>query len=205
MRSFLVLSVIVLFALQTTSSAQIEKIKLAGRHTIFVESGFKTNSTTSASTNLSGVEVKTGFIGSINYGYWFDEEWALSFGAGVFGAGASTRFNGVDTKAVMPILFGMRYYPAALALGSVGRVYAGLALGQYVGSGTRVKTLFTTETFSESVFGGEASFGIDLFVTSWFKFGPKLSYHFLGDFNELVGIKKNLSGAGFSVELGFVL
>lgn len=205
MRRSLTLLIITLFAVQTTSFSQIEKIKLAGRHTIFVESGFKTNSNTSVTTNLSGVEVKTGFIGSINYGYWFDEEWALSFSAGFFGAGTSAQFNGVETKAVMPILFGMRYYPAALAMGSVGRVYGGLALGQYMGSGTRVKTPFTTETFSESVFGGEVSAGVDLFVTSWFKFGPKLSYHFLGDFNELVGIKKNLSGAGFSVEFGFVL
>lgn len=35
MRRFLVLSIIALFAIQTTSSAQIEKINLAGRHTIF--------------------------------------------------------------------------------------------------------------------------------------------------------------------------
>lgn len=141
----------------------------------------------------------------MNYGYWFDEEWSLTFSAGVFGAGTSVRYNNVETKAVIPVLFGMRYYPAKFSLGSVGRVYAGLALGRYMGSGTRVRALFTTETFTESVFGGESSLGVDLFVTSWFKLGPKLSYHFLGDFSEIVGTKKNLSGAAFSFDFGFVL
>lgn len=205
MKNFLILSIITLLAIQMSLSAQIEKINLAGKHTIFVESGFKTNSSTSVTTNLSAVEVKTSFIGSINYGYWFDEEWSLTFSAGVFGAGTSAKYNGVETNAIMPLLFGARYYPEKLSLGSVGRIYAGLALGQYVGSGTRAKTLFATETFTESVFGGEASIGCDLFVVSWFKFGPKLSYFFLDDFKEVIGAEKNLSGAAFSFDFGFVL
>ena len=205
MKRNIFISIIILFVIHTFTNAQIEKINLAGRHSIFVESGFKANSNTSVTTNLSGVDVKTGFIGSINYGYWFDEEWSLTFSAGIFGAGTSVRYNNVEAKAIIPILFGARYYPEKLSLGSVGRVYAGLAVGQYMGSGTRVKTLLQTETFSESVFGGEGSIGVDLFVVSWFKFGPKLSYFFLSDFKEIIGTEKNLSGAAFSLDFGIVL
>jgi len=205
MKNILTLAIIALLALQATSSAQVEKINLIGRHTLFIEGGLKANSNTSVTTNLSGVEVKTGFLGSMNYGYWFDNEWSLTLSAGIFASGTSAKFNNVETNAIIPLLFGIRYYPEKISLGSVGRVYAGLALGQYMGNGTRTGTLLTTETITESVFGGEASIGCDLFFTSWFKFGPKLSYFFLGDFKEVIGDRKNLSGAAFSFDFGFVL
>lgn len=205
MKRNIILSVIILFVIHTSANAQIEKINLSGRHTIFFESGFKMNSKTAAVTNAASVEAKTGFVGSLSYGYWFDEEWALTFSGGVFGAEANVKYNNVESNAIMPILFGARYYPAKLALGSVGRFYTGLALGTYVGTATRTKTAFTTETISESVFGGQALIGIDLFVASWFKFGPKLSYYFLSDFKEIIGSEKNLSGAAFSIDFGFVL
>lgn len=205
MKRSIILAVITLFAIQTASFGQIEKTNLAGRHTLFFESGVKTNSKTSVVTNPAGVETKAGVIGSLNYGYWFDEEWALNFSAGLFGAEASTSFNGVETNAIIPILFGVRYYPQNFSLGSVGRVYIGLAAGQYLGSAAKTKVFATIETINESVFGAQATVGVDLFVASWFKFGPKLSYHVLGDFSEIIGTKKNLSGGGFSVDIGFVL
>lgn len=203
MRRFFVLSIIALFAIHTTSSAQIENMNLAGRHTIFLESGFKTNSKTTSTTTGGTVEASTGFIGSLNYGYWFDEEWALTFSGGVFGAEANIKFNNVSANAIMPILFGARYYPVKLALGSVGRFYAGIALGQYIGSAAKTSGL-VTQTINESVFGGQASIGCDFFVASWFKFGPKLSYYILSDFKEIIGTEKNLSGAGLSIDFGFI-
>ena len=204
MKRIIVLSIITLLAIQTTSSAQIEKMNLAGRHTIFMEGGFKTNSKTTSTIVNGTVEATTGFIGSLNYGYWFDEEWALTFSGGVFGAEADVKYNNVSANAIMTILFGARYYPVKLALGSVGRFYAGLALGQYVGSAAKTSGL-VTRTINESVFGGQASIGCDLFVASWFKFGPKLSYYLLNDFKEIIGTEKNLSGAAFSFDFGFVL
>jgi hypothetical protein len=205
MKRILVLSIIPLLLIQMSLLAQNEKIRLAGRHTLFMESGFKSNSTTSVVVNSSTVETKAGFIGGINYGYWFDEQWGLTLSVGLFGAETSTKFNGVETSAIIPVLFGIRFYPESFSLGSIGRPYAGLSLGQYMGFATKVKSVFNTETVNEPAFGGEASVGVDLFVASWFKIGPKFSYHFLGDFSEVIGTKKNLSGASFSVEFGFVL
>jgi hypothetical protein len=204
MKRILLLSIVPLLMFQASLFAQNEKVSLAGRHTLFIESGFKSNSTTSVVVTSGTVETKAGFIGGINYGYWFDEQWGLTLSVGLFGAETSTKFNGVETSAIIPVLFGIRFYPEGLSLGSVGRPYAGLSLGQYLGFATKVKNLFTTETVSEPIFGGEVSAGVDLFVASWFKIGPKFSYHFLGDYSEVIGAKKNLSGASFSVEFGFV-
>lgn len=191
--------------LSTAAIAQPEPVKLLGRHTITIEGGTKTNSNTSVIVNGGDVDVKSGFIGSLNYGYWFDEEWAVTLSVGGFGMGAKTTFNNVETSSVMPILFGVKYYPQKLAMGAVGRVYAGLAAGSYMGFATKVQNFFSTKAISESVFGGQVSVGMDFFVASWFRLGPKLAYHLMGDFSEVIGTKKNLSGAAFSLEFGVVL
>jgi hypothetical protein len=205
MKKLILLGIFCALIFQTTSIAQLEPVKLMGRHTITVEGGAKTNSNTSVTTGASGVDVKSGFVGSLNYGYWFDEEWAITLSVGGFGMGAKTSFNNVETSSVMPILFGAKYYPSKLALGAVGRIYFGLAAGDYMGFATKTQNIFNNSVVSESVFGGQLSAGMDFFVASWLKFGPKLSYHFMGDFSEVIGTKKNLSGAAFSVEFGIVL
>jgi hypothetical protein len=205
MKKNTVIIFICILAFQATSTAQLEPIKLLGRHTITFEGGAKTNSNISVITNTSGVETKTGFVGSFNYGYWFDEEWAISLSAGVFGAGASTKYNIIGINSILPFLFGVKYYPAKLAMGSVGRFYAGLAVGDYVGVATKTSNLMNQTVVTESSFGGQVSVGVDLFIASWFKLGPKLSYHFLGNYSENIGATKNLSGAAFSLEAGFVL
>jgi len=204
MERWLFLIIVSLLVIQTNASAQNEKINLTGRHALFLDGGFKTNSTTSVVVTGGSVETKTGFIGNFNYGYWFDNEWSLTLSAGVFGAEASTNYNNVETNAIIPILFGIRYYPEKLSLGQVGRFYAGLSLGEYMGFATKTKTAFSTETVNEAVFGGQASIGIDLFAAPWFKVGPKFSYHFISDYSEVIGVKKNLSGAAFALEFGFV-
>ena len=201
--------IIAVFFFQPISFAQTEPIKLLGSHSITIECGTKTNSTISTSTSLSGIDVKAGFIGSLCYGYCFDEEWAFTLSGGVFGAGVNTTFNNVETNAVLTFLTGIKYYPTELSLGSKGRVYVGLSLGQYTVFATRsIRTESIngplTETINESVFGGQASVGIDFFIAAWFKIGPKLSYHFMGDFEQAIGTKKNLSGTAFSLEIGSV-
>ena len=205
MKRCLYFTVILFLVLQSASFSQSEPINLSGRHSIFIDGGFKTNSTTSVIISTGTIETRTGFVGGINYCYWFDNELAMTLSAGVFGTSTSTKFNGVETSGIVPLLFGIRYYPEKLSLGSKGRFYAGLSLGQYIGFATKVKTFFATETISESVFGGAAVLGIDVFVASWFKIGPKLSYHFLSDYSEIIGTKKNLSGTAFAIEIGFVL
>lgn len=204
MKRIMAFAILFFFISNSFLFAQTEKLDLAGKHTLFFESGFKTNSTTSAVTNPAAVETKTGFIGNFGYGYWFEDEWTLTITAGVFGAESTTKYNGVESNAIVPILFGVKYYPSKLAAGSAGRFYAGLALGTYMGFATKTEMWGSTSSVNESVIGAQASVGFDFFVASWFKIGPKLSYHLLSDFEEIMGAKKNLSGGSFSVDFGFV-
>jgi len=211
MKKITLIIFICILALQAASTAQVEPVKLSGRHALTLEGGAKAHSNTSVVTNTNGVEAKTGFVGTVNYGYWFNEEWALSLSAGMFGAGVNTKYSyfntnsSVETNAIMLFLVGVKYYPEKLALGSVGRVYAGLAFGDYVGFATKTSNFMGQTVVSESSFGGQISIGVDLFIASWFKVGPKLSYHYMGDYSEVIGTTKNLSGTAFSVEVGFVL
>jgi hypothetical protein len=203
-RIFLLLA-FTLFMIHTSAFAQEKLTQLAGRHTIFFNGGVKTNSNSTVSITSGTIEAKTGFLGGVNYGYWFNEQWALTAGIRMFGSATTIKLFNIETSSVIPVLVGIRFYPTAFALGDIGRAYAAISLGEYFGSATQTKNLFHVENIEESVFGGEAAVGVDLFIASWCKVGPQLSYLFLDDYKEILGLKKNLSGIAFSVEFGFVL
>jgi hypothetical protein len=179
-------------------------MNLKGRHSITMSMGFKTNSTMTTNINPFGVETHSGFVGSIAYGYWFDNQWAINFEGGILGAETSAKFYDVSTKSIIPILFGIKYYPAFLSMGDVGRVYGGINFGAYIGFSTQSSYWLNDEIISENVFGVQPIIGVDLFVADWLKIGPSLSYHILGDFNEIIYPKKNYSGLEFLVNFGVV-
>jgi hypothetical protein len=185
--------------------AQSESFTLKGHHTIFFEGGVKTNSNSTVSITSGTIEAKTGFLGGVNYGYWFSEEWELTAGAKMFGSATTVKLFNIETSSVIPVLVGIRFYPQALAIGEIGRAYAGISLGAYFGSATQTKGLFHVENIEESVFGGEAVLGLDFFVAPWCKVGPQFSFLFLDDYKQILGLKKNLSGVAFCLEFGFVL
>ncbi len=192
------------FLLMLSSSITAQNNILKGKHSIYFESGFKTNSQTSVVTAFNSVETKTGFIGSLNYGYFWDEEWALNFSAGIFGAETNTKFNNTEVSGIASVLFGIRYYPANLSLGDIGRVYVGSSIGQFIGFATQTKGLYGSETLNESVLGAQIIVGLDWYIASWFKIGPSFSYYFMEDFKKVIGTEKNMSGGGFSFDFGFL-
>ena len=181
-----------------------EPLPLKGRHAITLGGGMKMNSQTVVSVSPAGIDLKSGFVGSLTYGYWYDSDWQVNLSVGVFGAGTRDSFRGVSTGAIAHIHVGMSYYPSQLALGAVGRPYISVAGGAYTGSATQVGFI-GAGTVQETVPGGRASIGIDFFPTSWMKMGPALSYHFLGDFAKIVGDRRNFTGAEFSLGFGVVL
>jgi hypothetical protein len=178
-------------------------IDLTDCHTIGVSGGAKTNSRTVVATDLSGVSLETGFIGLLQYGYWFDPQWQLNFTVGMFGAKMETEYLGTKLNVTMPVLFGVSYAPLALAMGKAGRPFVGIAPGVYVQTATMTSTVppFATETSSETVLGARFMVGADLYPARWLRITPSLSYHLMGDFSN-VG---SYSGAEFSVGLGVVL
>jgi hypothetical protein len=189
-------------------------IHLKGKHAISLSMGMKTNSGTYIfGSSYNGrdnadyyngniVDAKTGFIGSLSYMYWFDNQWAINFQIGVINAEASVNIGDVSTNSIAPILFGFKFYPEFLSLGSVGRVYAGLNMGAYIGASTRSSLWIFHQTSVETVFGFEPNIGVDLFVADWLRIGPSLSWDIHEDFHDVS--VRNDNSIGFTVNFGIV-
>ncbi|MBK7107414.1 MAG: outer membrane beta-barrel protein [Ignavibacteriae bacterium] len=208
MKNEILIIVVILFVITSTVYSQ-SNMNLNGTNSINVSFGFKMNSTTSASTTLSEVNTETNILIDLNYQYWFDNQWSVDASVGTFGASANVNYSNISTVTIIPLLFGFSYYPEKLAIGDVGRIHFGLNTGIYIGSGTQTKTsldnLFSigSDVVNETVFGVEPNLGIDFFISSWLKIGPKISYHFISNFKELGN--KGYSGGVFAINLGILL
>lgn len=183
-------------------------IHLNGTHSLFLNAGFKINSSSSVQTTVTDVKAETNFMGCIGYQYWFDPEWSVNVTAGLFSAESNIDLANISSIAIIPILFGFSYYPEALSLGTAGRIYLGVNMGIYIGSGTETKADFVnagTSTVQETVMGIAPHAGIDFYISSWLRIGPVMSYHLINEFQEVVGNRKNYSGSVFCLNLGILL
>jgi hypothetical protein len=190
--------------LLSAQSSRDNNDKLSSHHAISFNGGIKGNGTTEAS--VTTVSSKAGFTGGIEYGFWFSDEWLIGLSAGMVEASFDINFKNVETHAVVPILFGVKFYPLGLKMGTVGRPFISLFAGPYIGVATQSAALKpSTSTIHETVAGGELGAGIDLFIVKWLKLGPEVNYYLMGDFKQIAGETKNFSGFGFVFNLGFVL
>ncbi|MHC1739153.1 MAG: hypothetical protein AB9882_14190 [Ignavibacteriaceae bacterium] len=217
MKKSLMLSVIILILINSISHSQnIEEnsstnknMNLNGSHSICMSFGFKMNSGTSVNTSLTEVKTETNFISTIGYKYWFDNQWSVNISAGLFNVETNSNYTKLSSISVVPVLFGFSFYPEFLTLGKVGRVHFGVNSGIYFGSAVKTSTgdLINSETtvVNETVFGAEPNAGIDFFVSKWILLGPAISYHFVSEFKEVIGNRKNYSGVVFSVKIGVLL
>ena len=193
---------------QINNKKHIASIDLQNKHSIYIIAGFKTNSYTAATVSPTTVKVETGFIGFIGYQYWFDNEWSFNLITGLLNAESNVEYLDISSTRIIPVLIGFLYYPQALSLGTAGRVHFGINTGVYIGSASGVKSSLNnlkTGTVNETVWGIEPNMGIDFFVTDWLKIGPVISYHFISDFKEVIGNRKNYSGPVFAFNIGIVL
>lgn len=180
---------------------------LAGRSSVYIQGGTKLNSGSSANVSIASVETDMQFIGFIGYQYWFNNEWSLNGFGGMFNAASNVSPANVSSISIYPAMFGASYYPESLTLGDVGRVYFSASMGVYNGSGSKTTFSFSnfgTEVINESVFGAAAGAGIDLFISDWIRFGPSLSYHFVSQFSEVVGDRRDYSGPVFGFTAGIL-
>ncbi len=184
---------------------------LTGIHSINMNIGFKVNSNNTTKAMIGEVKTETNFIGMIGYQYWFDNQWAINASVGLFQAEADIKYTNITSIDICPVLFGINYYPETFTLGDVGRIHFGINAGIYRAKGTKTGVDLTnlanigTTSIEETVFGFEPNAGIDFFVSSWIKIGPAISYHFVGDFDEVIGNRKNYSGPVFSINVGLLL
>lgn len=183
-------------------------LNLKGKHSLFLQAGFKINSSSSVQTTITDLKAETNSMGCIGYQYWFDPEWAVNVTTGIFNAESNVNITNISSIAIIPVLFGFSYYPEALSLGTAGRIYFGANTGIYMGSGTETKAGFSgtgTSIVNETVLGIAPHAGIDFYIFSWLRIGPVMSYHLISEFQEVVVNRKNSSGPVFGFKAGILL
>ena len=198
---------------ETESADRPVSNSLRGKHCIEVTAGLLSEISATHEVSAGGVTTKSeadGFIGSIGYTYWLEDDWAINVSVGISDADAtvSTGSSGTSVIAaeVMPILFGVKYQPSELIADDFVKPYVSVSVGPYLGFSSEVRTGVTTvvEARSEAALGSRLAVGIDLSLTKWFKLGFAGGYHFVTDFENRIGSEKNYSSPEFSLSFGIV-
>jgi hypothetical protein len=160
--------------------------------------------------NVTTKSESNGFLGSVGYTYWVEDEWGITFRAGVSDVDATVSTNGsgtlVESATVVPVLLGVKYQPVRLIDSDVMRPFASVSAGPYVGSASEVRTGATTvvEARTESALGSRLAVGLDIRLSRLFRLGFAGGYHFVADFENRIGSEKNYSGPEFSLSFGIV-
>jgi hypothetical protein len=186
---------------------------IRGRHSIELGIGLlsKVRSTTDVSSGNTITESEAnGFIGSITYTHWLEENVAVHITTGALDVDATTVVNGSDTfleaSTVVPLLFGIEVQPYGRAISDALRPYISASAGPYFGftSDAYSGTSTCTESYSETTLGARVGGGVDLALSRYFSLGIGAGYHFVDDFNRRIGTETNYSGPDFSLSFGVV-
>jgi outer membrane protein W len=186
---------------------------LRGKHEIELTMGLLGG--TSSTTEVYPGDVRTkseanGLIGSIGYTYWLEDDWAINVSTGVVDADATVSVGGggtsVESAAVVPILFGVKYEPSRLIDSDVVRPYLSVSVGPYLGFASNVwtGTAASVESRSETALGSRIAVGADFSVGRLFRLSIGGGYHFITDFKNRIGADKNHSSPEFSLSFGIV-
>ena len=118
------------------------------------------------------------------------------------GAGVST-----DFAAVVPLLFGMRYYFPRSTHGEQFRPFVGAGAGPVIGSHEIIQTGATvvTESRSEAAFGGEIEAGASILLGRTVLATVAVAYDLMTDFEQPIGGSANYSGPQMTLGISLLL
>ena len=206
-----ILTGLLLTALATGAGAQ----SLAGRHKLGLNLGYWSQ-TASERVEAVSPDVSTsvqgdGFLGGVTYGYWLEEDLALTIESGALALDTETRVTlttaGTSTAVVGAVLLGLEKYVSGAQDGSSIRPYLGGAVGLYRGSQSEVVAGLTSlvEARAESSFGGRLSAGVDFVLSRRFMTGVAVGYNLMSDFDRPIGGSVNYSGPQMSFDFSILL
>jgi outer membrane protein W len=188
---------------------------LAKRHQIeLLMGGWNQVTDNRTEVGPEGVETtvgSNGFVGGIAYGHWLQEDLAFRISAGLMAASidVETSAAGVSTDfaAVVPVLFGMRYYFLKSTRGEQFRPFVGASAGSFVGSQETIRTgvTVTTESRTEVALGGEAEAGVSILLSNRVMATIAAAYDFLTDFDQPIGGSSNYSGPQITLGISLLL
>jgi hypothetical protein len=105
-------------------------------------------------------------------------------------------------ESVAPLLFGVNWSPASLAITSALRPFVSFATGPYIHS-VADAGVGRESASTEMVLGGRVGAGANWYVSRHFALQVEGDYHAVPDFEVVDGIRQNVSGLSLSVGLGF--
>ena len=187
---------------------------LKGRHSVDLSMGLLSNFTSGTVVAGDEVDVRSsgnGFLGSVNYAYWLEDELAVNIHVGVQNTDARTSVSGfnvtTESVVVIPLLFGIKYQAFRITDSNVLRPYLSVAVGPYFGTASNVRsgTGVATETIFETAIGSRLALDIDWLLSKRFKLGIGMGYRLVSDFNRRIGSEKNYSSPEFSFCFGFII
>lgn len=190
------------FASQSISNS------MRGKHGTALNAGILGGVTVANEVSVGGVTnsvEERGFLGSIAYTYWIENDLAVNFSLGLFSMDVTNSVQGsevsTETATVVPLLFGVKYQPFRLTASDVLRPYVAASVGPFFGSQTmeRVGVNVETEVYSETALGSRVGVGVDLLLSKWFTLGVGGGYYFVSDFERPIGSEKNYSSPEFSL------
>jgi hypothetical protein len=196
------------------NGTEVNARSFRGAHQIEVSFGLLSDLRVTTEATFGNVATRTeatGLVGSLAYGYGFAEEWALTVSLGLANADASTSVDGggafVESAAVIPLLFGVKFRPQGLAIGDALRPHAYAAVGPYFGLASDVRAGWTTgaESYAETAFGSRLGVGLELWLGRKFTLGLAAGYRLVSDFGRRIGSDVNHSSPEFGLSLGIVL
>jgi Outer membrane protein beta-barrel domain len=208
-------SVLLLLMAAAPSAAAQSPARIRGTHTLELAFGLLTGARASTEVAVGGGQTlrssASGTLVSLGYGYRVGEDWSLQTSVGVAQADATVSAGGaatsVETAVVIPVLFGVKYQPRALMVGTGFSPYVSAGLGPYVGQTSSVRAGPTTFVGSrlETVPGARVAIGTDVSLGSRFTLGAAAAYRPVADFSAPIGTRTNYSGAEFSLSIGLRL
>ena len=173
-------------------------------HSIDLRITYWNNSKSGTSIRVPGVEIENGGMsGKIMYNYYYDQNYAITFGVGVMEVQVEAWALHEYTSTVAPVMMGMKYYFNPSSKVVLFRPYVAGSIGILIGSESSVRFMSVRE-HNESAIGGYAGIGSDIILGSLVKLHADIGYNLFTDFPEEIGYRKNYSGAEFSMGLGFM-
>jgi len=211
MKSLTIKIASVFLILQLCSSA-FAADKLEGRSRVELKLGVSSITESSeeliVSVGADGVRTSydnSGFLGSIGYSRWLQEDMAVLFEIGGLSIGSDVDidYTGVSTSTVVVswIKLGVRYYMSGKNPGSDLRPYLVSAVGPVIGhmTDTDVGTTVVTSSRTETAVGAHMGLGIDIISGHKIMLGASSGYNFTTDFSRSLGGRDNYSGLEFAL------
>jgi len=186
---------------------------IRGKHAIELGFGllseFRSTTVVSAGNTTTETEAN-GFIGSIAYTYWLEEQVGFHITSGSLDIDVTTTGDGsrtfTEAWTVVPVLLGVKILPFPSSIGNAMRPYLSASAGPYIGfsANARSGVHAREESYSESVLGSRLGAGVDLSISRLFTIGVGAGYHFVEDFDRRIGAEKDYSGPDFTLSFGIV-